>query len=92
MDQLFQDPAQSAQLRVSGFGDGHAVPPPDGLVVMVKLRLLDPEEQAPQLPHDPAQFTEGVGDGDGAGDGDGLPLLPGSRRFRARIFSSVLSY
>ena len=65
MDQLFQDPAQSVQLLVSGFGDGQALPPPDGLVVMVKLRLLDPEEQAPQLPHDPAQSTEGVGDGDG---------------------------
>ena len=59
---------------------------------MVKLRLLDPDEQAPQLPHDPAQFTAGVGDGDGDGDGEGLPLLPGSLRFRDRIFSSVLSY
>ena len=91
MDQLFQDPAQSVQLLVSGFGDGQALPPPDGLVVMVKLRLLDPEEQAPQLPHDPAQSTEGVGEGAGEGAGDG-PLLPGSRLFRALIFKSVLSY
>ena len=47
--------------------------------MMVKLRLLDPEEQVLQLPHDPAQFTEGVGDGDGDGDGDGEgdPLLAG---------------
>ena len=59
---------------------------------MVKLRLLDPEEQVLQLPHDPAQFTEGVGDGDGDGDGEGDPLLPGSLLFLALRVNSVLSY